>query len=242
MVKGVGGAEGQAERAGDLGVGQTDGGEDVGLGAFVGGASGTGGEVDFLRFKAVNEAFGVQAGEADRAEVGELVFGMAKEKRGGQSQGVKFAGEGLTEAGVQGLIELTVSAEVALGISSGDREANHAGDVLGAAAETAFLTAAEGERLQGDAVGLIESADAFGSAALGGVDGEQVNAETGDVQVQQTESLGGVGVEVERSGEAASKAVGAGGTNEGGDFGEGLDGAELVVGERDGDKINLVGE
>lgn len=54
--------------------------------------------------------------------------------------------------------------------------------------------------------------------------------------------MGSVGVEVERSGEAASEAVSAGGTNEGGDFGEGLDGAEFVVGERDGDKINLVGE
>ena len=135
-----------------------------------------------------------------------------------------------------------MSAEVALGISSGDREANHAGDVLGATAETAFLTAAESERLQGDAVGLIESADTFGAATFGGVDGEQINAEAGDVQIQQAESLGGVGVEVERSSEAASKAVGAGGTNEGGDFGEGLDGTELVVGERDGDKINLVGE
>ena len=242
LIKGVGGAEGQAERAGDFGIGQTDGGEDVGFGTFVGGTSGTGGRVDFLRFKTVDEAFGVQAGEADRAEVGELVFGVAKEKRGGQPKGGKFAGEGLTEASVQGLIELTVSAEVALSISGGNGEANHAGDVLGAAAETAFLAAAESERLQGDAVGLIESADTFGAAAFGGVDGEQVNTETGDVQVQQTESLGGVGVEVERSGEAASKAVGAGGTNEGGDFGEGLDGAELVVGERDGDKINLVGE
>ena len=144
----------------------------MGLGAFVGGASGTGGEVDSLRFKAVDEAFSVQAGEADRAEAGELVFGVAEEKRGGQPKGGKFAGEGLTEAGVQGLIELAVSAEVALGISSGDREANHAGDVLGATAEAAFLTAAESERLQGDAVGLIESTDTFGTATFGGVDGE----------------------------------------------------------------------
>lgn len=140
------------------------------------------------------------------------------------------------------MVEFAVGAEMLLGIGGSDGESDYAWDVLGAAAETALLAAAESERLQGDAVGLVESADAFGAAAFGSVDGEQINAEAGDVQVQQTESLGGVGVEVERSGEAASKAVGAGGTNEGGDFGEGLDGAEFVVGERDRDKINLVGE
>ena len=49
-------------------------------------------------------------------------------------------------------------------------------------------------------------------------------------------------MEVERSGETASEAVSAGGTNETSNLGKGLDGAELVVGERNGDKINLVCE
>ena len=54
--------------------------------------------------------------------------------------------------------------------------------------------------------------------------------------------MGSVGMEVERSGETASEAISAGGTNEGGDFGEGLDGAEFIVGERNGDKVDVVGK
>ena len=49
-------------------------------------------------------------------------------------------------------------------------------------------------------------------------------------------------MEVERSGETASEAVSAGGTNEASNLGKGLDGAEFIVGERNGDKINLVCE
>ena len=100
LVEGVGGAKRNAERTSDFGVRKTNRGEDVGFGAFVGGASGTGGEVDFLRLEAIDEALGIEAWEADWAEAGELVFGVAKEKRGGQPKGGKFAGEGLTEAGV----------------------------------------------------------------------------------------------------------------------------------------------
>lgn len=49
-------------------------------------------------------------------------------------------------------------------------------------------------------------------------------------------------MEVERSGETASEAVSAGGTNEASNFGKGLDGAELIVGERNGDKVDVVGK
>lgn len=87
----------------------------------------------------------------------------------------------MAEASVQGLIELAVGAEMLLGIGGSDGESDYAWDVLSATAETAFLTAAEGERSKGDAVGLVKGTDAFGAAAFGGVDGEEVDAEAGDV-------------------------------------------------------------
>lgn len=49
-------------------------------------------------------------------------------------------------------------------------------------------------------------------------------------------------MEVKRSGESTSEAVGADSADESGDFGEGLDGAKFVIGERNRDKIYVVGE
>ena len=83
LVEGTGGAERNAERTSDFGVRKTNRGEDMGFGALVGGASGAGGEVNFLRLEAVDEALGIEAWEADWAEAGELVLGLTKEKRGG---------------------------------------------------------------------------------------------------------------------------------------------------------------
>ena len=68
-----------------------------------------------------------------------------------------------------------------LGIGGSDGESDYAWDVLGTAAEAAFLAAAEGECSEGDAVGLVKGADAFGAATFGGVDGEEVDAEAGGV-------------------------------------------------------------
>ena len=83
LFEGIGGAKRNAERTSNFGVRKTNRGEDVGFGAFVGGASGAGGEVNFLRLEAIDEALGIEAWEADWAEAGELVLGLAKEKRGG---------------------------------------------------------------------------------------------------------------------------------------------------------------
>ena len=100
LVEGIGGAKRNAERTGDLGVRETNRGEDVGFGALVGGASGAGGEVNFLRLEAVDEALGIEAWEADWAEAGELMLGLTKEQRGGEPKGGEFVSEGLAEAGV----------------------------------------------------------------------------------------------------------------------------------------------
>ena len=67
------------------------------------------------------------------------------------------------------------------GIGGSDGESDYAGDIFSAAAEAAFLAAAEGEGSKGNAVGLVKGADAFGAATFGGVDGEEVDAEAGDV-------------------------------------------------------------
>ena len=65
------------------------------------------------------------------------------------------------------------------------------------------MTATGGDGLQLDLTVMVKCADAFRAVDFGGVDGEEVDAEAGDGDVEKTKSLGGVGVKDEGEGGGA---------------------------------------
>jgi len=91
-------------------------------------------------------------------------------------------------------------------------------------------------------VAHIQCAGAFGAVDFGAVDGEQVDAEPVDRQAEIARGLDGVGVEIEREFDAAAGPVGADIGYEFGDVGQGLDGADFVVGQHDAHEYRVVGD
>lgn len=76
-------AQGNAERAGDFRVGQANGSENVRFATFVGGASGTGREVDFLLLEFINQALSIKPRETNWNEIRKLMLRVAEENRSG---------------------------------------------------------------------------------------------------------------------------------------------------------------
>ena len=108
-------------------------------------------------------------------------------------------------------------------VLGGGAEAGDPGDVLGTGTHPVFLAAAVDHRPYGDAVADVERADAFRSAELVPGHGEQVHVQFVDGERDFADGLGGVGVK-QRTGLMG----------EGGEFGDGLDRAGLVVGVHHG--------
>ena len=82
-----------------------------------------------------------------------------------------------------------------LGRLQGSDEAGDAGDVLGAAAATGFLTAAQKVRGKGSAGLQVQGAHALGAADLVGREGGRVHAELLHVERHLAQGLHGIGVE-----------------------------------------------
>ena len=123
-----------------------------------------------------------------------------------------------------------LGGEVLVGFSDSSGEADEGGEVFGAGAEAVFLAAADDDGPELDLVTGPEGSDAFGAVDFGGTEGEEVDAETVDFDVEQAETLGGVAVEEEGGGVAGGLAGLAFGLDEGGDIADGLDGAEFAAG------------
>src|SRR5690606_34485342 len=123
----------------------------------------------------------------------------------------------------------------ALGVGrlGGRSERGGGGDVLGAAAALALLAAAELLGGQRHAVAHDERADAAGTAALVGGQGDEVGRGGVGAQVEPAEGLGGIGVEPAPGGSLGHQRP---------DLGQGLDGAHLVVDEPDRDERDVAVE
>ena len=117
------------------------------------------------------------------------------------------------------------------GFLHGRRHAHDAGHILGAAPLALFLLAALDEVLEGDAPADVQRADALGAVELMAGQGEHINVHLFHVDGHVTHRLDGVGVE----GDLLLPTQGA-------DLFDGLHGADLVVGEHDGDQAGVLSD
>lgn len=108
----------------------------------------------------------------------------------------------------------------------GDGEPDDAGDIFGAGAAFLFLASAEDKGLPRGAVFDVEEADALGAVDLVAGEAEEVDAEARGADIEGAGGLDGVGVDDDAG---VSLAGNVGG------LGDGLDGADFVVGGHDGD-------
>ena len=108
----------------------------------------------------------------------------------------------------------------------GGRHADDAGHVVGATAPVALLTAAVDDGLDSDALPHDEGADALRAPELVGADGDEGGARCERGHVEPREGLHGVGVD-----DGGRRPV----AYQLNHVGERLHGADLVVGEHDGD-------
>ena len=111
-------------------------------------------------------------------------------------------------------------------VASGGGKTAGEDDVGGAGAAAVFLVAAEDEGLEGGASANVKGADADGAADFVGGDSEIIHAEGLNIHWDFTEGLCGVGMEAS-----------AGGVDGLGEVSDGLDGAELVIGQHDGNEL-----
>ena len=124
-----------------------------------------------------------------------------------------------------------VSASCSTASVEGRAEPDDAGDVLGAGAQAALVTAAVQDGLQARAALHVQRADALGAVELVAGEAEHVDAELGDVDGQRPDRLHRVGVE-----------QGALLVRDARELGDRLDRADHVVGEHDGGKTRVVAE
>lgn len=131
------------------------------------------------------------------------------------------------------MVFLAISGEVCFSLLDSCRKTYYSRYVFGAATQTTFLTTANCERMERNTVGKIERADTFRTTTLRGVQRQKVDTKTSDVDIEEVESLGGVGVEVERGRDSLPQTFLAHSAKKLRDFGEWLDGAELIIGQGD---------
>ena len=121
--------------------------------------------------------------------------------------------------------------EAGPGARGGDAEADQRRDVLGAGAAVALLASAGHLRDQPRAATDPQRAGALRAGELVAGDGQQIDAERRDVERQLAGRLHGVGVEQRPAG-----------VGDGGERGDRLDGADLVVGEHHRDQRGAIGD
>ena len=121
--------------------------------------------------------------------------------------------------------------EAGPGARGGDAEADQRRDVLGAGAAVALLASAGHLRDQPRAAADPQRAGALRAGELVAGDGQQIDAERRDVERQLAGRLHGVGVE-----QRAAR------VGDGGELGDRLDGADLVVGVHHRDQRGAIGD
>jgi hypothetical protein len=168
---------------------------------------------DALEIERDDERFGLDALEADVAGVGDAGVGPAVDVRAGHG-GEEIALERVAQRG-----HAADLGEARPGACGGDAEADQCRDVLGAGAAVALLASAGHLRDQPRAAAHPQRAGALRAGELVPGDGEQIYAERRDVERQLAGRLHGVRVEQRTAG-----------VGDGGELGDRLDGADLVVG------------
>ena len=139
--------------------------------------------------------------------------------------------DAVDEPVAQGGDLLRVLVHVGAGLFQGCSHRRDAGDVFRAAALAALLRAALDEVREDDAAAGIEHADALRPVELVGGEAQHVDVHLIDVDLHVARRLDGVGVEQY----AALMTHRA-------DLPDGLDGADLVVGEHDGHEAGVVAD
>ena len=227
--------EGEADAGAGAGGGEAHGGEDVGGLGGAGLAGGASADGEALEVEGDDQGFGVDVIEVEVGGVGDARGAGAVDAGVGDcSEEALF--EAVAEGGEVCWDRCGVGlSQPCVGEFGGFAEGYDAGDVFGAGAALALVGAAVEERGEADVAADEEDAGALRGVHLVAGDGEQVDVlERGlgaEVEGELAGGLDGVGVEES-----------AGGVGDGGEFGDGLDDAGLVVGEHDGDEPRVGAE
>lgn len=220
----MGRAKGDAERGFGLFLREAEG-QEGGRGFDgAGGAGRTGADGDAAKVEGNDEGFAFNAIEAEVAGVGEAGIGAVAMDLGQGEEGVF---ETVSEAGGG----FGLGGESLLEEGGGGTEGGDAGDVFRAGAAAIFVAAAKLEGMERDALADEEGADAFGGAHFVAAEGVEIDAELAQGDGEAAGDLDAVGVE-----------EGAVFVGDGSEFGQGLEGAEFVVGVHDGDEGRIGAE
>ena len=223
LLHGVILADGEAQAAvGDL-VGQADGKEDVTGVQGAGGAGAAGRGADALVVQHEQEALALDALKAHVHGAGDMMLETAVDLAVGD---LAELGEELVTHGddLRGVLRHMVAA-----LLQGGGHGDDAGDVLGPGALAALLGAAVDDIREDRAALGVEDADPLRGVELVAGHGEHVDVHGFDIDGHVAGGLDRVGMEEDLPL-----------TTEGADLGDGLDGADLVVGKHDGDEAGVV--
>ena len=216
-------ADGQTQAAvGDL-VRQADGQQHMARVERAGGAGAARGGADASVIQHQQQALALDALKAHVHGAGDMVLQTA----------VDFAVGDLAELGKQLVAHgddlRGVLLDVLAALLQRGRHGDDARDVLGAGTLAALLRTALDDVRQGDPAPGIQCPDALGGVELVARDGQHVDVHGLDVDGRVAGGLHGVGVEEDLLLAAESA-----------DLGDGLHGADLVVGKHDGDEAGVV--
>jgi len=164
--------------------------------------------------------------EADVEGIGQRTNGMTV-----APQAIKSCSQAVIEPVAEPGEAGGIGIEIPKGDFAGGPESGDLEDIFGAGTEIVFVVGAMDLFFERDATADIEGADALGSVKLVAGDGEQINPQLIDADRNLAGRLGGVAME-----------HGAVGVGDGRQFGDGLDGADLVVGVHDADQEGLFPE
>ena len=218
-------ADGEAETSVGHLVREADGEEHVARVQGAGGAGASGRGADPLIIQHEEKALALDALEAHVHGAGDVVLEAAVNLAVGDLTELR---EELVPHGddLRGVLLHVVAA-----LFEGGGHGDDAGDVLGAGALAALLGSTVNNIREDDALLRIEDADALRGVELMAGHGEHVDIHGADVNRHMAGGLDRVGVEEDLPLAA-----------EGADLGDGLDGADLVVGEHDGDEAGVVAQ
>ena len=211
-----------SEREADGGLsevlGDAHGEEDMGGEDGADHASGAAGGADAGEVEADEEAFAVKIGEADIERIGEGMLGGSI-ANGARVKGLDAVPETIAKDCLAGAFGVHgIEGEV-----DGVSEADDGGGIFRSWSASIFVGAAVLEGVDGLPCFEVEKSRAFGAVKL--VSGDGKGIEVLSIEGIFAEGLDGIAMEENSFGAA-----------EGGDFGDGLDGAGFVVGGHDGNE------
>ncbi len=228
VVFAQGNAEGATGGVGGLAQGQ----QNVGgfQGAAAAGATAAGG--DALQVEAQQDGLALNALKREVDIVGQPFRGVAVEDAVRNPAG-NFVNDAVAQDEALGADLLPVG----VGQLQGYGQANDAGDVLGAGAPLPFLAAAGDEGQERHAAPEEQDANALGAVKFVPGEAHHIDAQAAHVKVEETGGLHGVGMHHDAAVEFLRPLL-----HGGGDFGNGVDGANLIVGVHYGNNGGLAGD